>query len=72
MFGGGAKATPQAPAPAPAPAAPSAQVAQAEPQNTDPSNDAIDNARRKGRNALRIPLSMGGAGGGTGLNLPVG
>lgn len=60
------------PAAAPPPAAPSAQVAQADPMAE--VNSATDNARakKKGRSALRIPLSTGGGAGGSGLNIPVG
>jgi len=62
----------ETPAAAPPPAAPSAQVAQADPQAEVNSNTANERAKKKGRNALRIPLSTGGGAGGTGLNIPVG
>jgi hypothetical protein len=58
-------------APAPAPEAPNALSMQDSPENQDGAT-AAERARRKGRNALRIPLSMGGAGGGSGLNIPKG
>jgi hypothetical protein len=64
-----AAATP--PAPTPAPAAPSAAVAQADPQSPEVgSEDATTKMKRKGRNALKIDLTMGGTGGGSGLNVP--
>lgn len=62
----------EAPAPAPAPAQPSAAVVQAGAENEDTSPEALDRAKRKGRSSLRIPLNVGGAGGGSGLTLPVG
>ncbi len=60
-----------APAPTPAPAAPSATVAQADPQSPEVSSeDALTKMKRKGRNGLKIDLNMGGTGGGSGLNVP--
>ena len=61
-----------APAPTPAPSAPSATAAQADPQSPEASNseDSLARMKRKGRNALKIDLSMGGTGGGSGLNVP--
>jgi hypothetical protein len=58
-------------APAPAPEAPNALSMQQSPENQDDMT-AQERARRKGRNALRIPLTMGGVGGGSGLNIPRG
>lgn len=59
------------PAPTPAPAAPSAAANQADPQSPEVgSENEATKLKRKGRNALKIDLNMGGTGGGSGLNIP--
>lgn len=67
-----AQAPVTAPAPAPAPPAPSAAVAQSDPQNDENTESLAERAKRRGTSSLRIPLSTGGSGGGTGLNIPQG
>lgn len=67
---------PKAPKPvitaqAPDPAERSAEVVQSDPANLDAEADG-NRAKRKGRSSLRIPLSVGGTGGGSGLNIPTG
>lgn len=61
--------TPQVQAPlasSPPPASSAAEVAEAK-VDTD---SVVEKAKRRGRNALVIPLQMGGTAGGTGLNIP--
>ena len=60
-------------APAAPPPAPNAPVAAPGPEGKEMSEQArAEAARKKGRAALRIDLSVGGVGGGSGLNVPQG
>ena len=63
------QAAQQAPAPAPAAPVPPAQVQETEGMT---EQERLELARKKGRSGLRIDLSMGGTGGGSGLNIPQG
>jgi hypothetical protein len=61
---------PVTPAAAPPPPAPSAATAQGDVVREEGNDAAVQNARKKGRNALRIKLDAGNIGGSTGLNIP--
>ncbi len=70
LFGGGDLPPAVVAAAAPPPPAASAASVQGDVVRAEDNDSAVQKARRKGRNALRIKLDAGNVGGKTGLNIP--
>lgn len=70
LFGGNDLPKPVIAAAAPPPPSASAASAQGDVVREQDNDSALQQARRRGRNALRIKLDAGNIGGRTGLNIP--